>query len=193
MLPASGPISTNDIMNELGLPIQQREWSTMWAAAAAGTIPKAKADAGGPYVLPNDWWNYQNAVYGGTLLLDIPGVGNNIPPDCPGCSIRSGYTLGGGITIKNTHATETVLFKTASLLEPYPIIVSQGPARLLNHTANPSVVFYTTPSDGEIITPGSFVTHLAFSKTAGGGIAVLSLETQTNAGGRQQFFWSFNV
>lgn len=57
---APSPISTDDIMgiNALNIGVQTMEWSALWALALPGSLPKAKADAGGPYVLPDDWWGY---------------------------------------------------------------------------------------------------------------------------------------
>lgn len=63
-LPTSGPISTNDIMgpNGLNIGVQSISWPALWAQAVAGSVPKNKANAGGPYVLPNDWYGYNAAV-----------------------------------------------------------------------------------------------------------------------------------
>jgi hypothetical protein len=63
-LPSSGAISTNDIMgpNGLNIGVQTKIWyngsNGLWDLAAAGSIPKNKAIAGGPFILPNDWWGY---------------------------------------------------------------------------------------------------------------------------------------
>jgi hypothetical protein len=57
-LPSSGAISTTQIMTELAIAVQSRTWPSLWALAVAGSIPKNKANAGGPYILPNDWWGY---------------------------------------------------------------------------------------------------------------------------------------
>ena len=63
VLPSSGPISTTQIMTDgLGVPVQARSWPSMWALASPGTIPKNKANQGGPYVLPNDWYGYSNSA-----------------------------------------------------------------------------------------------------------------------------------
>ncbi len=64
MLPSSGTISTDMIMGPDGLNIgvQTMEWSALWALAVPGSIPKNKANSGGPYVLPNDWWGYTHAT-----------------------------------------------------------------------------------------------------------------------------------
>jgi len=63
-LPSSGAISTTQIMNELGVPVQVRDWAELWSLAKNGSTPKNKANAGGPYVLPNDWWGYtKGTVY----------------------------------------------------------------------------------------------------------------------------------
>jgi len=59
-LPSSGAISTDQIMNELGIAVQPREWGALWALAINGSTPKNKANAGGPYVLPNDWYGYSH-------------------------------------------------------------------------------------------------------------------------------------
>lgn len=57
-LPTQGEISTTMIMNELGVAVQSRTFASLWALAKDGSIPKNKANAGGPYVLPTDWYGY---------------------------------------------------------------------------------------------------------------------------------------
>jgi len=63
-LPTTGPISTNDIIGPNGLNIAPGTYSfaQLWSMAAVGSIPKNKANAGGPYVLPDDWYGYNNAI-----------------------------------------------------------------------------------------------------------------------------------
>ena len=69
-LPPSGAISTTQIMNELGIAVQPREWRALWGMAKDGSIPKNKYNSNGPYVLPNDWWGY-SAITTGTLNLEV--------------------------------------------------------------------------------------------------------------------------
>ncbi len=78
MLPTSGAISTTQIMNELAVPVQSRRWDALWGLARAGSLPKHKADIGGPYVLPNDWYGYSNAAPATYYIA--PGInwGNSI-------------------------------------------------------------------------------------------------------------------
>lgn len=143
-------------------------------------------------LVPKEVW-VTGAIYGGAMTLNVPGVGNNIPPNAPGSGVISGYTLNGGITINNTSSTETVLFKSASLSNPYPILAQSGAARLMQHTSTTVVNINTAPSDGEFIPPNSFATWVSFGKQSGSGLVVLSLETQTTGGGRQQVFWTFSI
>lgn len=131
--------------------------------------------------------------YGGAMTLNVPGAGNNIPPNAPGSGVISGYTLNSGITINNTSGSETVLFKSASLSNPYPIIAQSGATRLMQFASSTTVNINTAPQDGSYIPPSSGGTFLSFGKSSGSGLVVLSLETQTPGGGRQQVFWTFNI
>lgn len=132
-------------------------------------------------------------TYGGSLTLNIPGYGNNVAPQPPGSGVISGYTLNSGIQINNASGSETVMFTEVSLSNPYPILAEQGAARLMQFASTTSVSFLTTPAHGDIISPGSFATWLAFGKNSGSGLVVLSLETLTNSGTRQQVFWTFSI
>jgi hypothetical protein len=44
--------------NGLGIGVQYIEWGALWALAVPNSTPKLKANQGGPYILPDDWWCY---------------------------------------------------------------------------------------------------------------------------------------
>jgi hypothetical protein len=112
-LPSSGAISTTQIMTELAIAIQPREWSALWALAKAGSVPKNKANAGGPYVLPNDWWGYSNSPI--AITHEFSSTGNTNPSTA--CTLNADdmflYSLDAVLNINSKIYTDiglTILF-----------------------------------------------------------------------------------
>lgn len=190
MLPPTGAITTDQIMNELGVPIQQRDWPSLWGLASSGSIPKNKANAGGPYVLPDDWHNYTNTLYGGIITLNIPGVGDNIPP---GPNTLAGYQINSSIRFNNTSSTNTLLFRTSDVVAPPAIIATSGAVCMQVHTSNPAMYFNTAPQNGESVPPNSFASWLSLGKTSGSGLIYLKISHQNSAGGIQTDSWTLVI
>lgn len=99
------PISTDMIMIELGIAIQPREWSALWALAKTGSTPKNKANAGGPYVLPDDWWGYINT----SPVVSYPFTFVNTSSNTVTPPISCGITLNPGVNTMTLYSADSVL------------------------------------------------------------------------------------
>ena len=137
---------------------------------------------------------YYPPLGGGTLRINVPGVGNNIAPSSPGSNPLNGYTLNSSITCVNIHPTLVVRFSKASLSPPYSINTTNGAARILNFTGGISCNLNTAPQEGQIINPNLTGGFVSFGKSGfNNGYVILSLETYNATGVKEQVFWTFNI
>ena len=139
-LPPNGAISTDMIMNELGVAIQPREWGALWALARVGSIPKNKVTAGQPLVLPNDWWGYSNTPPADTT-----------PPNA--FTLTAGAVTTSSLAFSWTNTGDNVgvvgyrVFRNGSVIANLGVVTTYTDSGLALSTTPPAYSYYVQAYD----------------------------------------------